>query len=522
MEKKIFVGLTALGLLFVMVTSMLRLGNQKELNGSVAVYEKPQLSADTWLAGSYQSGLEQDTKNQYSFHNFNIRVYNQIRYSAFRTSNSVVIGKNNCYFENSYIEEALGTNPDIRLSDEEIEAIAEQIYEIQQEAIHQGKAFIYVITPSKADYCREAIPASYLAKDSYYGQEERNYIRLMQAFDRLGVCYLDSNEILQNTDLPVFYNSGIHWNRVSAVLTMNEIINQIKEQYGIAIKPLEMENIYEKADTTDEQDQDMAEMLNTFWAETDSKYYEANEQAVYELGCSTPKLFAQGGSFTNKLMEISRDNYLFSELHRMFYGVSMQDYNRGTGADTENLLDSDDLRYAIQDADIILLETNVENVSNLQPELYAKIYEHLCAKQEPHEIQTIALGMYGEENDGNTFCWAGSHILYEAEAPKDGASLQVQLELPIEQLKEKYGTLDETIKLYANGKLVREADYGQAVCQISVDREQLGLEEGEESVVLEIVAPYFFCPADSGSTDTRELAYKIRRIEVIGGEEDGI
>lgn len=344
----------------------------------------------------------------------------------------------------------------------------------------------------------------------------------MQAFDRLGVCYLDSNEILQNTDLPVFYNSGIHWNRVSAVLTMNEIINQIKEQYGIAIKPLEMENIYEKADTTDEQDQDMAEMLNTFWAETDSKYYEANEQAVYELGCSTPKLFAQGGSFTNKLMEISRDNYLFSELHRMFYGVSMQDYNRGTGADTENLLDSDDLRYAIQDADIILLETNVENVSNLQPELYAKIYEHLCAKQEPHEIQTIALGMYGEENDGNTFCWAGSHILYEAEAPKDGASLQVQLELPIEQLKEKYGTLDETIKLYANGKLVREADYGQAVCQISVDREQLGLEEGEESVVLEIVAPYFFCPADSGSTDTRELAYKIRRIEVIGGEEDGI
>ncbi len=517
MEKKIFVGLTALGLLALMVTSLFHLGNREPLNGSWTEYEKPELCAEAWMDGSYQTDLENYTAANYSMHNFNTRIYNQIRYSAFRTSNSVVIGKENCYFEASYLKEALGTDADILLTDQEIEALAQQICDIQKAARAQGKGFIYVITPSKADYRREDIPQSYLAKTTYYAPEERNYIRLMEAFDRLGVCYLDSNEVLQNTERPVFYNSGTHWNRMSAVLVMNEILARLQQEYGIRVKPLEMPDIGVKDDSDDDQDQDLAEMLNTFWAATDSQYYEANEQAVFDSGYDTPRMFVQGGSFTNKLMEISRDNCLFSELHRMFYGISMQDYNRGGGADTKDLLNSDAFRYAVQDADIIMLETNVENVSNLQPEIYERIYENLCSEKTEHEESFAYAGVYGEENDGSSFRWASPHMLYEVKLPEKSETLQIQLELPIAQLKEANGDqLDQTMQIYANGNLIAEADYTEDVINLQIPVSQIETSgSGDIDIMLEIVTPYSFCPADSGSTDTRKLAYKIRR---IGGE----
>lgn len=517
MEKKIFVGLTALGLLALMVTSLFHLGNQKPLNGSWTKYQKPELCAEAWMDGSYQTDLENYTAANYSMHNFNTRIYNQIRYSAFRTSNSVVIGKEDCYFEASYLKEALGTDADILLTDREIEGLAQQISDIQKAAKSQGKGFIYVITPSKADYRREDIPQSYLAKTTYYTPEERNYIRLKEAFDRLGVCYLDSNEVLQNTERPVFYNSGTHWNRVSAVLVMNEILAKLQQEYGIRVKQLEMPDIEVTADSDDEQDQDLAKMLNTFWAATDSQYYEANEQAIFDSGYDMPRMFVQGGSFTNKLMEISRDNCLFSELHRMFYGISMQDYNRGSGADTKNLLNSDAFRYAVQDADIIMLETNVENVSNLQPEIYEKIYENLCSKKTEHSEAFAYAGVYGEENDGSSFRWASPHMLYEVMLPEKSENLQIQLELPIMQLKAANGEhLDQTMQIYANGNLIAEADYTEDVINFQIPVSQIeSTESGNIDIMLEIVAPYSFCPADSGSADNRNLAYKIRR---IGGE----
>lgn len=55
MEKKIFVGLTALGLLALMVTSLLHLGNREPLNGSWTEYEKPELCVEAWMDGSYQT-----------------------------------------------------------------------------------------------------------------------------------------------------------------------------------------------------------------------------------------------------------------------------------------------------------------------------------------------------------------------------------------------------------------------------------------------------------------------------------
>ena len=51
---------------------------------------------------------------------------------------------------------------------------------------------------------------------------------------------------------------------MSAVLVMNEILAKLQQEYGIRVKQLEMPDIEVTADSDDEQDQDLAKMLNTF------------------------------------------------------------------------------------------------------------------------------------------------------------------------------------------------------------------------------------------------------------------
>lgn len=516
MEKKIFVGLTALGLLALMVTSLLHLGNREPLNGSWTEYEKPEFCAEAWMDGSYQTDLENYTAANYSMHNFNTRIYNQIRYSAFHTANSVIIGKEGYIYERAYIVESLGTESHIILSDEEIAELAEKIYEIQKEAVRQGKAFIFIITPSKSDFESEYIPDTWLAQTSYYdSKNDRNYIRLKEKFNELGVLYVDANDILAQSDIyPVFYKSGIHWNRISAISVVNTISDVLEKEYDISVKRLECPNVEVSLTTNDPQDQDMYKLLNVFWTPNDEVYYMANEQSTYQVDYDLPNLFIQGGSFTNKILDISRDNRLFAEVQGEFYAKSLQDYNRTIGTITENL-DCDELNHAINNADVIMLETNVENVMDLMPDMYDQILAHLKEGDRGIIEQPISVGIYGDEEDTSKFNWAANDVLYEIKFNADQNRYIMDIEIPKTELEQKYGTLDKKIKVYANGKIVSSVSYDQSECQISLDRDQLGLQNEQDDIIIEIVAPYFFCPADSGSADNRNLAYKIRR---IGGE----
>lgn len=518
MEKKIFVG-TILGMLLVIgILSVFHKGNSIKLNGSYIVYEEPDFQVSEWLAGNYQKDMDNFVSNNYAGHNFNVRLYNQFRYSLFGMSDSVVVGRNGYLYEKPYIEEALGIEESMKVSDEEIQDIAIKIYHIQEEALHQNKAFIFVFTPSKADFERENIPDRYFMHEVCCGENERNYQRLKQAFDELGVIYIDGTELLKEDrmNVPVFYKTGTHWSRSAALCVMDEIAETLDSEYGIRLKNIQISGFEELSDSTDEQDQDLYRLLNVFWAEQDEAYYQPVESVdrngIYEM----PDIFIQGGSFTNKLAEISRDNRLFSECKREFYAVSLNDYNRGTSITTEEL-NCDELNIAINQADIILLESNVENIHGLNPEMYDVIYGHLTEGMRDAYVELpVSFGIYGEESDGQSFNWAQPDILYGIRPEADWKELCIQLELPTDILHSIYGDdLTGTIEIYINDRFMKAFDYSQPNPELHLNLEELDLREGER-IMIEIKAPYSFQPSrDLASEDTRILAYKIR---YIGGE----
>lgn len=378
MEKKIFVVLIA-GILFaVFGFSILHKGNSKELSGVYTKYDKPEFSLEGYQSGEYQTQMDNYYSANYSAHNLAVRIYNQVRYTAFGISDSVVVGRDGYLYEKSYIRETMGVDGAILLSDEELKSLAGQILAIQELAEEQGKGFLFVITPSKADYEQGNIPKNYMYMDASYSQVDRNYIRLKAAFDELGVHYIDSNEFLSEEGLgaPVFYETGIHWTRVAAIDTMNEMTGWLNEQYGYRIPQVKVEDIIASETTEDDQDQDLYRLLNVYYAKKDALYYTPVESIETQDESDKPAIFVQGGSFTNKLMQIAADNQMFSEAMQEFYAEWLQDYNRGTGVGTGDL-SCPELGDAINQADIIILETNVENVTGLMPEMYDSIYQHL-------------------------------------------------------------------------------------------------------------------------------------------------
>ncbi|MDE7366145.1 MAG: hypothetical protein K2N24_02190, partial [Lachnospiraceae bacterium] len=161
MEKKLFVGIIGFILFLTGILSLFHLGNPTKLNGSYTEYEEPDFQMAEWMAGNYQRDMENFISSNYAGHNFNVRLYNQFQYSVFGMSDSVVVGQNGYLYESPYIIEALGTEEQYRLSDEEIQNIAVKIYNIQSEALRQNKAFIFVFTPSKADFASDNIPVCY-------------------------------------------------------------------------------------------------------------------------------------------------------------------------------------------------------------------------------------------------------------------------------------------------------------------------------------------------------------------------
>lgn len=520
MEKKIFVGVIFLLLCVSCVQSFCNPDDVSELNGEFTEYDKPTFSLSTYVSGQYQENMSDYMAQHYAGHNFNVRLYNQLRYSVFHTSDQVVIGKEGWLYEESYIAEAFGLKKDIYCSDEEIKQIAEQIFMIQTEAIRQGKAFIFVFTPSKADFEKEYIPNRYFEMESFYTEEERNYRRLMEEFDKLGVVYIDGTVCLRENaaDYPIFYQTGIHWTRYGALTVMNEIVDKLNAQYNMHIKSVECSNMEEKQIPYAEQDDDLYRLLNIYKGRQDDIYYWPEESPIMDNGYELPKLFIQGGSFTNTLAQCFSENCLFSEVMREFYTISLYDYNRYIGYDTESL-DTIELKNAVAQADVILLESNVENVHALIPEMYDTIYQYLGEEIVGNPIP-VRDGLYGIEDDGYPFTWASPDVLLEVPLEKEQKEITLQLELPLDTLHSIYGNeLTKTILVYVNGKKVKEFDYDETILNIRIPITDMDISEDENSVILEILAPYTFRPNEyMGSSDTRILAYKIR---MIGGKAVG-
>lgn len=186
----------------------------KPLQGYSADVPKPDLKWLTlrnWTSELFQKKMDTALNEHFGFRNVLIRLNNQIDYTLFHKTNAthVVIGRNNCLFEEGYILDYSGINFAGEAYLDEVLRRTKRVQDFLKK--EKNIDLIIVFEPGKASFYPEYIPSRYLKN----GKSISNYRYLSDRCRELNIVHTDLNQwfvsMKDTTSYPLYTKSGVHW-----------------------------------------------------------------------------------------------------------------------------------------------------------------------------------------------------------------------------------------------------------------------------------------------------------------------
>jgi hypothetical protein len=292
-----------------------------------------------------------------------VRAKNQIEYSLFDVSgaSSVAFGRDKRLYEWAYVDEYCA-----RSGAADARALADwgdKIRDIQDYAASHGKAFLYVITPSKAAVYPEYLP------DRPCASRLRGTTTKLPAYERAlderGIHYLDGSGLLagerEHHAIELFPRGGTHWNALGAGLAAREVVAILKRQQPL----LDLTNIstaWTQSREPQGTDRDLLNMLNLYWPDADYPVptikYAAREPGQ---SCRPAQIMEVGGSFLEQINAALLQSGCAPRISYWFYWDRL--HMSFAGKDREFAPPRDEDRLAdLAGSDVILLEENEMNI----------------------------------------------------------------------------------------------------------------------------------------------------------------
>lgn len=340
------------------------LDNAIELSGVTASVELEDVSIQSVMDGSFQSGLNTWIENHFPGRNLLIKLRSQMLYSLFNESpnSNVYIGKDKYLFEIGYITDELGLTV---VDESRMDAEIQQLEELQALLQEKGKELYLFITPSKAHFCKDKIPSFYLELEK---EGNNNYQRFVEKLSKSNLLYFDAHQYIEQYDgpelkAPVFYPTGTHWSSsygYSAAKAFSEFISA-KGKWNLST--LELTEI--ESDEPYWPDADLYQSLNLIAKPDEIQYYHA-ELTVLERK-DRPDVFLRGCSFMGQSLNgliqagvFSKDahfenSYCFTDNYSQLHTFSSY-----TAYD-----ELEELKDYLSASDIIILEVNEVNTGRV-------------------------------------------------------------------------------------------------------------------------------------------------------------
>jgi len=342
-------------------------------------YKKPQYNLKSFSTHEIQNYLEEQLNNNLPMRSTFVRSINQLYYDIFQKAyahnGNIIIGKDNQLFEKLYIDIYCGNN---KFDNQEIDEWVQTIKFINNYYVQNGKVFIYVISPSKAEYYSEYIPNRFHCKKA---SGSSNYInKLATKLKDNEIKFINGHDMMKVSTkqyaTKMFPLGGIHWNNLGATILTNAIISSINKSKDLKLPELK----FDLTQTFDPKgmDKDLAALLNIYKLKKQYSVplldYKENINANFPL-----KVVLIGSSFTSQIYSILVENKVFSSLTRFYYfRLSKDIYQNGNTLklNTVNVSNKEDIKD-IYTADVVILEENIAaSMSN-----HAKLlYETLKSK----------------------------------------------------------------------------------------------------------------------------------------------
>ena len=142
---------------------------------------------------------------------------------ASSTADQVILGRGGWLYYTPTLPDYTGQ----ALRDEELEAIALRLSQIQAEAESRGAVFVFTVAPNKNSLHPEAMPALYPSR-----HEESSIVRLQPYLERYGVRYVD----LFSLPMP-YYRTDTHWTAEGAALAADRLLASLGRESSFAAGP---------------------------------------------------------------------------------------------------------------------------------------------------------------------------------------------------------------------------------------------------------------------------------------------
>lgn len=323
------------------------------LHGVVNEYEKISFNIKNVMSGDYQLYLENEYLNNFTFHNYFVKAYNEMLFRISANNNGLVYGKNKWLFTEEDVRTYIGSE----LSNINYNEYAENIKIIQDYCMNNGKSFIYIISPSKADTYEDLLLPKYRKMKS----EKRNYIFLKKALQERDVCFIDAVEItneMKKAGESPFHKNGVHWNELAAQKTLKEAFRIMEEKEDHDLP--EINYTYEITDQPFGTDDD-AYLLNNIYSKNPAEtYYAVNVRERTDTGSEHGKICFWGTSFCEQLTTpYIRSNVFDKVTHYRYlqFGYTIQDKELIRFEINQDMEDNNIISNLLEN-DIIVFETN--------------------------------------------------------------------------------------------------------------------------------------------------------------------
>ena len=496
-----------------------------QLSGNFATNTKVELSAQTFLDGSFQKYFETKWDDTFGLHGVVIKTYNQLRYSLFGEGTRI-IGKDGSVFEPLYIYTQLGYPEEYSCDSEDnkrlIEQYVERLNAISKKLEACGKHLIVYTTPSKADFDYDAIPARFfVGRDDTAAVSPVEYFRTLRDQGTFQFAYLDSTEAIraQDPDYPVFYKTGIHWSRPAEQFVSQQLTKILQEQMGEKTVQLQLGEL-QSSESPYWRDADVYELLNIWKGKKDATYYEYATSTTQQDG-KRLNVLLMGGSFA---MGFERDLVELGISQTVQY--LNYDYGIGVRFLRTNQNDNDvtmftsmqDLRLQtlLDGSDVVLIECN-ESVL-LQRSAQDIFVEYLETFLDTYKPDVVAVervefpenqkwnpnvfkGFYPPEE---THVWSepsSCFLMCNSEIHTKGLELEVYIPFEL-------AASGQSLSISVNGALISEIPLSKSgIHLIKVPSAQVPVDNYQ--YLVEFSAGDSFNPKDMGIADDRDLSFSL-------------
>jgi len=210
--KKILIPLILVILFLPLAQQHFHFFRIKKLQGFYTPSPKPDtLNFSTWTDESFQKKFSKYLEDTLGFRQILIRINNQINYSFFKKTDArnVVVGKNNCLYEEGYILDYTGSNFLGEKFWNELLRRTKLVQDTLKKA--HNTDLILVLEAGKASFYPEYIPDRYHAGKKTIS----NMDYIAQQAKLLQINHLDLNTLFctmkDTSRYPLYATYGVHW-----------------------------------------------------------------------------------------------------------------------------------------------------------------------------------------------------------------------------------------------------------------------------------------------------------------------